>query len=228
MAHAFKVKDQKDGKQCICFVTVSPTLRKKLAEKYEEVIELEEVALPPIQFYSLRELLSELVQYTRLGLDLSPRDRSMSECSFLEYINELSKKSHLGIAVDVREAENEICGVILGSLSAAKAGRHLTRDEYICERSYIKKDTDAGMKKRHEIYNVFEKYKKWKQANEKFDLSDSVLELIKKLRGGRSGSAWVQLFISVYLDEIQDFSYASIYLICHIAGYNNLHWVMAG
>ena len=33
---------------------------------------------------------------------------------------------------------------------------------------------------------------------------------------------------SVYLDEIQDFSYASIYLICNFAGHSNLHWIFAG
>ena len=36
------------------------------------------------------------------------------------------------------------------------------------------------------------------------------------------------MFNAVYLDEIQDFSYASIYLICNIAGTQSLRWVFAG
>ena len=37
-----------------------------------------------------------------------------------------------------------------------------------------------------------------------------------------------ELFLSAYLDEIQDFTYASIYLICSLAGKTTAHWVAAG
>jgi len=37
-----------------------------------------------------------------------------------------------------------------------------------------------------------------------------------------------ELFLSAYLDEIQDFTYASIYLICSLAGKSASQWVAAG
>ena len=60
-------------------------------------------------------------------------------------------------------------------------------------------------------------------------MNDIVLDLITKFKqtDGERG-AWVQLFNAAYLDEIQDFSYASIFLICNIAGYSSLHWVFVG
>jgi len=165
---------------------------------------------------------------------------TMSEsCSFIEYINDVRKKSHVGLGVDAKEAENEICGVILGSLDSAKSGKALTREEYIQSvRSYIQKDTVTGGRKRHDIYSVYEGYKNWKQEHNRFDLNDIVLKLINALKDIRLQNnddrdnthkrGWIQLFNAMYLDEVQDFSYASIYLICNIAGCQTLHWVFAG
>ena len=83
--------------------------------------------------------------------------------------------------------------------------------------------------KQHETYDAFEQYTKGKNENNKIDMNDIVLDLITKFKqtDGERG-AWVQLFNAAYLDEIQDFSYASIFLICNIAGYSSLHWVFAG
>ena len=150
----------------------------------------------------------------------------------------------------------------MGSLDAAMAGEALTRKAYVMSgRSYIEKDTDAGKckwrfsfyflpqhtcdfifvlnsmvfstAKRHEIYDEFEQYKKWKNENDRFDMNEIVLELINKLKQtvheehGDSGG-WLQLFNAAYLDEIQDFSYAAIFLICNIAGCSSLRWIFAG
>lgn len=132
---------------------------------------------------------------------------------------------------------DEIGGVIMGSLDAAKAGRALTRAEYIStKRSYIETDTDAAKQKRHDIYDVYEGYKRWKLSCDKFDTNDIVLELINKFKdsyknhgnGSKQTGGWIELFSSCYLDEIQDFSYASIYLILSIAGYSKYHWIFAG
>ena len=68
------------------------------------------------------------------------------------------------------------------------------------------------------------------------NLCITVLELIDKLKhnhhqhgdNGERSVGWVQLFNAAYLDEIQDFSYASIYLICNIAGCSSLRWIFAG
>ena len=243
--------DDNEGK-CICFVTVSPRLRRELHGRYNNIERLEKVALPTIKFYSLRELLGDLLSFTKLGIDES------ESCTFIEYVNIQEKKSHASIAVDTKETESksscifydctykcltlslfldETGGVILGSLDAAISGRALTREEYVVSvRSYIEKDTDAGKQKRHEIYDWYEKYARWKQLNGRFDINDIVIKLINELKqvqpenigNGTKKGGWVQLFNAAYLDEIQDFSYASIYLICNIAGTPNLRWIFAG
>ena len=71
-------------------------------------------------------------------------------------------------------------------------------------RSYIEKDTDAGKCKRHAIYDEYDRYKKWKQENDKFDMNDIVLKLITNkfknagpnVNGGKRQGGWIQLFNS--------------------------------
>lgn len=127
----------------------------------------------------------------------------------------------------------------MGSLDSAKLGRPLSREEYVnTKRSYIKTNSSAGKQKRHDIYDEYEKYSRWKMAPSpyKFDLNDIVLRLINKFRGthsktgdeGRQMGGWIELYSSCYLDEIQDFSYAAIYLILNIAGCSDQRWVFAG
>ena len=124
----------------------------------------------------------------------------------------------------------------MGSLDSAKEHRALTREEYIATgRSYVENKSDAGRQKRHDIYTEYERYRNWKRSNDQLDINDVVLELIIKLQvarqkgyNGEQAGGWIQMFHAVYLDEIQDFSYASIYLICSIAGWSTLHWVFAG
>ena len=96
----------------------------------------------------------------------------------------------------------------MGSLLAAKSGRCLTKNEYLGCRSYIKNDTDAGMKKRRDIFEEYEKYHLWKRKGKKYDRNDIVLELIKKFKGahqhhGNNQKGWVQFFNALYLDEVQ-------------------------
>jgi hypothetical protein len=59
----------------ICFITVSPRLRQELQRRYKEIEDIEKVALPPILFYSLHDLLDSLLQ----DVDVS------SACNFLQY-----------------------------------------------------------------------------------------------------------------------------------------------
>jgi hypothetical protein len=66
------------------------------------------VSLPDVRFFSLRELLDGL-------LTMIESDKSMkSICTFRHFVN--SRSSYVDLPVDVSEAENEISGVILGSL----------------------------------------------------------------------------------------------------------------
>jgi hypothetical protein len=66
------------------------------------------VSLPEVSFFSLRELLDGLL--AMLG-----SDKSMKKiCTFRQHIH--SRSSFVDLSVDISEAENEISGVILGSL----------------------------------------------------------------------------------------------------------------
>eukprot|EP00977_Amphora_coffeiformis_P013898 scaffold3784_cov174-Amphora_coffeaeformis.AAC.3 len=135
----------------------------------------------------------------------------------------LSKfKDRAGATLQRGARKNEIGGVILGSLEAALSREPLTRIQYLSEnRSNVPIDTEQGQNNRSTIYAEYELYRKWKIEKAKYDVHDVVLELI------RSGLE-DELFRSIYLDEIQDFSYSSIYLICSVGGRVNRHWVAAG
>lgn len=145
---------------------------------------------------------------------------------------------------------NEIGGVINGSLKAAQNKRPLNEAEYLAEiRSNIPNGDDAGIGKRKLVFREFVEYGRWKKDNSKYDLGDIVLELIQL-----GGSLKCQEFVSAYLDEVsltfqttfvaclgavtqlrlffrsqvQDFTYATIFLICSVAGKIHSHWVAAG
>lgn len=67
--------------------------------------------MPDVQFYSLRELLDRLLGTIRSTKNLK------SACTFQTYVN--SRVGHGDLSLDASEAENEISGVILGSLVSA-------------------------------------------------------------------------------------------------------------
>ena len=67
---------------------------------------MEKVALPTIKFYSLRELLGDLLSFAKSDKYVS------ASCTFIEYVN--SRKSHVGIGVDTKEAESKfVCKLIM-------------------------------------------------------------------------------------------------------------------
>ena len=75
--------------------------------------------------------------------------------------------------------ENEIAGVIQGSLTAALKQRHLSGEEYLEEiRSNIPIKTTAGKKKRERVCQEFLHYQRWKKTEEKCDIGDIILQLI--------------------------------------------------
>jgi hypothetical protein len=91
-----------------------------------------------------------------------------------------SKKSHERSEVDLALVENEIGGVILGSLAAAVNQKALSRFEYLEEqRSNVPKDT-VGLRTRGMVYDEFEKYRQWKVSNVRYDTGDIVLRLVRE------------------------------------------------
>lgn len=217
-----------------CFVTVSANLCRSLQRRYNDVQEVKDVVLPSVSFFSFlgsrvqtetgTETVRSLVSVL-LGIYRIPETEIAvsSSCTFWEFVR--SKTSHEKSEVDLALAENEIGGVILGSLAAAVNQKALSRTEYLEEqRSNVPKDTEVGLTTRGVIYDEFEKYRQWKLSNEKYDTADIVLRLIREA----SEQGVKEIFHSVYLDEVQDFSYASLYLICTLAGKAEGRWVAAG
>lgn len=81
-------------------MTVSPRLRRELAQRYSSIEKMEKVALPAISFYSLRELLRDLLSFVKLE-DIS------ESCAFMNYVRDQEAKSHMSIGVDSKEAESK-------------------------------------------------------------------------------------------------------------------------
>lgn len=215
----------------ICFVTVSPNLARELQRRYNEVLEIEEETVPLVSFYSFlgsraetgKEGVESLVDFLLRYYRVSEMSVS-SSCTFLEYVR--SRTSHEKLEVEEAILENEIGGVILGSLAAAEKKAALTREDYMEEiRSNIKNDTEEGRNQRKLVYDEYEKYHKWKRDNDAaYDTNDIVLRLVRESSEQRE----TEIFQAAYLDEVQDFSYASIFLICSIAGKAKARWTAAG
>ena len=87
-----------------CFVCrpllVSPRLRQEMDTRYSNVRKMETSHLPPIKFYSLLELLGDLLSFIKMG------HIKVSElCRFADYVN--ARKSHEHLLADAKEAESE-------------------------------------------------------------------------------------------------------------------------
>ena len=218
LQHAAYHSDPSDEKPA-CFVTVSPRLCQQLRQTYDDMLQVENDCLPRTLFFSYDILLRELTEIYEID-DFVGRDH----CRFLGFA--ASRKSHKRISVEPHLVENEIGGVIMGSLEAAIMCRPLSRSEYLStKRSNVAKDSKAGEELRSKIYDIYENYEEWKRLNHKYDTSDQVLRLLRWLHNQANP---VEFFSSGYLDEVQDLSYAAIYLICSLAGRSSTQWCCAG
>ncbi len=163
-----------DQSRPACFVTVSPKLKEELNKKYLELRPILFDGLRPTEFFSFRELLYSLLHLT--GIDAFC-DKSI--CTFDGYIGE--KNSYQRCTIEPQEVENEIGGVIMGSLAAAIGNAALNRQEYLSnKRSNISNKSKEGVQKRHLVYDEYEKYTRWKVATSRYDLNDVILCLLNK------------------------------------------------
>lgn len=155
----------------LCFVTVSRTLSRELTKRYAEAEKLAQRKLcAAVSFFVLRDLLEMLLRRYQINIDMS------SLYSFTEYVE--NRKSHENLDVKASLIENEIGGVILGSLTAALERRPLSRTQYLVEkRSNVPTDTQEGCRMRELIYAEFERYNRAKA--ERYDMNDVILQLIK-------------------------------------------------
>ena len=192
--------------ESILFVTVSTRLQKDLKDRYEAFTRMAKDTLPKqITFFSLRDFLQFLLdQYGILDKEVE------SVRTYMHYV--YARASHKKLVLESSLIENEIGGVIKGSLNAAIKQRALSEEEYLSEkRSNIVTKTEDGRKKRQLVYKEYILYERWKKENKFYDIADIVLQLTRL-------QIQDELFLSAYLDEVQDFSYATILLICSLAG----------
>jgi superfamily I DNA/RNA helicase len=206
---------------------------------------LENQTLPPVHFYAFHSFLDQLLSYARISDFTQSR-----KCRFEAF--DQSRTSHKQLNVDPTLVENEIGGVIMGSLEAADLYRPMSRESYLStKRSNVENKTQSGLGTRSEIYDIYEKYHDWKKRNDRYDINDAVLRLLEWQHqnqneifssGTLSQIITFEMLVdaggpqpfqclsttSGYLDEVQDLSYASIVLICKLAGRRNLKWVCAG
>lgn len=124
---------------------------------YTEVKDINHTTIQSCVFMSLSELHDGLVKRMKLQIDVSDMT-SFKE----EYI--LKRKSHKSLLIDPTLVENEIGGVILGSLKSAELCRPLKWNEYeVDPRSNITKQSDEGSYTRRQIYEQYQSYDNWKK-----------------------------------------------------------------
>jgi len=172
-SHALSYARRTPALKDLCFVTVSRKLSQELKKRFEEAERIAQVKLCKVSFFVFRDLLEKLLQMHRID-----NVKMTSLYSFKEYVH--NKKSHKKLLVEASLIENEIGGVILGSLTAALRRSPLSRELYLEEkRSNVPNNTEAGLRTRNLIYDEFERYKAVKAESRKDDVNDVVLQLIE-------------------------------------------------
>ena len=70
---------------------------------------------------------------------------------------------------------------------------------------------------KREVYFIFKLYKDWKKRLNKFDLSDLVNHLLRKLKRNSYLGPTINC---MFIDEVQDLTPATIYLVSQISSNN--------
>ena len=161
-------------KRPACFVTVSRRLRNELESRYKQVNQAENLQLPDTLFFTLSQLLEDLLQVRNIH-DFDQKHR----CTYLGYVEE--RRSYTKIKVEAHLVENEIGGVISGSLVAATQRKPLSRKQYMEDiRSNIGNDFKEERWQRTLVYDEYEEYVNWKQRKEMYDFGDVVMRLLQE------------------------------------------------
>ncbi len=155
-----------------CFVTVSRRLCAELRKRYDDLCGM--ATLPPCKFFTLLELISDLL------VAVDKKENMMERaCSFADYCR--THNSYERSIIEQSLVENEIGGVIMGSLEAAKQKNPLSREQYMLNiRSNISDEHACGQKMKEVVYDEFLRYKRWKLENERYDIHDIVLHILTK------------------------------------------------
>lgn len=157
------------------FVTMSRRLRNQLRTQHDELNESANFQLPDTSFVSFEQLIEILVKYSGVRPAFDGKDR----CRYLAFIE--SQTLHRAPTIDKDLMENEIGGVISGSIDAARQGAPLSRDQYLTtKRSNIDNKTEQGQRDREIVYEEYKRYSNWKRNTSKYDWNDVLLCLLQK------------------------------------------------
>jgi Uncharacterized conserved protein (DUF2075) len=109
-----------DDRRPACFITVSHRLRNQLEQRYKDIDQMENLRLPPTVFVTFDQLLLELLNMRRISVFTNK-----TRCTYVGFDG--SKTSYERTVVEPHLVENEIGGVISGSLIAATQKAALSR-----------------------------------------------------------------------------------------------------
>jgi hypothetical protein len=117
---------------------------------------------------------------------------------------------------------------IKGSMEAlGSEGGYLSKEEFL---ALGKKRYRLSEDQRETIYNIFERYRDFMDANELWDENDRIVALLRRLKLARganfdllhnSSKSWAK-FDKVYVDEVQDYTQVEILLFFALGGAGNL------
>ena len=172
LQHAARNADAR--RRSACFLTASTRLSRHLSERYAELVSWENTERGKyVFFFSFDRFLDIVVARQRI------RDfDGKSLCWVSDFLSSVSH-SAARKAVDSHLVQNEIGGVITGSLEAATSRRPLSRSQYMTsKRSNLPKNKFDGSQTRSLIYDIFVEYQDWKKQHRRYDSGDVVLRLL--------------------------------------------------
>ena len=156
---------------------MSPRLRNELEKKYEELTPIYGAGIPRTEFFAYSHFVIKLLSHYRI------RDFDSTQiCTLHGYL--ISKKSWKKSVIEPHLLENEIGGVIMGSVIVAQQQKPLTRSQYLTDkRSNIQNKTENGRQLRNFVFDEYEGYSCWKKKSGCHDMNDMVLRLLREERG---------------------------------------------
>ena len=176
-------------------------------------------------FHDLRDRLeNELPIHESIQGDYSNRNNKYMH--FFRFKKEMFGNGTEGI--DPLLVWTNIRSFIKGSIEALRSERgYLSKEEYL---TLGKKRCRFSEEQRETIYDIFQSYQDFMDANELWDENDRIIALVRRLKRAREANPELVLnscntlakFDKVYVDEVQDYTQVEILLFFVLGGAGNL------
>ncbi|GFH43984.1 P-loop containing nucleoside triphosphate hydrolase protein [Chaetoceros tenuissimus] len=178
-----------------------------------------------VTFHDLRDLLeNELPTHENIQFDYS--NRSNKYMDFFRFKKEMF--SNGAEDIDPLVVWTNIRSFIKGSIEALRSERgYLSKEEYL---AFGKKRCRFSEEQRETIYDIFQRYQEFMDANALWDENDRIIALLRRLKLAREANpellhndckTWAK-FDKVYVDEVQDYTQVEILLFFMLGGAGNL------